>query len=303
MDKMKSLLVVGGTGFIGYHIIKEAKKRKWNVTSISLNKPKKKRFHKNVKYKCVDITNYKSLKKKLNKHFDFVVNAGGYGKHPDFNRFGKKLFDSHFLGLVNIVRILLEKKIKKFVQIGSASEYGDNKAPQEENSKCNPNTPYGMAKFSCTNFLQDLYKIKKFPTTTLRFFLVYGPYQDRNRMLPQVIEDCLKNKKFSATKGDQYCDFCFIDDAVEAVFKTFVSKAANGEIINIGTGRPTNIRWSINLIKKLIGKGKPQFGKIAYKKKTNMRVFPDIRKAKKIIGWSPKINFIKGLKLTIRSYR
>ena len=47
--------------------------------------------------------------------------------------------------------------------------------------------------------------------------------------------------------------------------------------------------------------GKPQFGKIAYKKKTNMRVFPDIRKAKKIIGWSPKINFIKGLKLTIRS--
>ena len=51
---MKKLLVVGGTGFIGYHIIKEAKKRKWNITSISLSKPKKKRFHKNVNYKLVD---------------------------------------------------------------------------------------------------------------------------------------------------------------------------------------------------------------------------------------------------------
>ena len=51
---MRKLLVIGGTGFLGFHIIKEAKKRKWNVTSISLNKPKKKRFLQNVKYKLAE---------------------------------------------------------------------------------------------------------------------------------------------------------------------------------------------------------------------------------------------------------
>ena len=62
---MKKILVVGGTGFIGYHIIKEAKKRKWSITSISLNRPKKKRFCKNVNYKTIDVTDYKLLKKNL----------------------------------------------------------------------------------------------------------------------------------------------------------------------------------------------------------------------------------------------
>ena len=127
---MKKLLVVGGTGFIGYHIIKEAKKRKWNVTSISLGKPKVKRFHKKVNYKLVDIRDYNSLKKKINDNYDFVVNAGGYGKHPDFNRSGQRLFNSHFSGLINLVKILSKKKLKKFIQIGSSAEYGKIKSPQ-----------------------------------------------------------------------------------------------------------------------------------------------------------------------------
>ena len=300
---MKRLLVVGGTGFIGYHIIKEAKKRKWNVTSISLGKPKKKRFHKNVQYKQADIRNYKSLKKKISSNYDFVVNAGGYGKHPDFNKSGEKLFDSHFLGLINLIKALSKQRLKKFIQIGSSAEYGKIKSPQIENSQCLPKTPYALAKFSCTNFLQNFYQIDNFPVTILRFFLVYGPNQDNNRILPQVIENCLKNRKFPTTKGDQYCDFCFIDDAIQAIFKTLVSKKTNGEIINIGFGKPIKIKKAIHLVRQLIGKGKPQFGKLKYKKETNMKLYPDIKKAKKIIGWHPKVRFVQGLKLTIATYK
>ena len=64
---MKKLLVVGGTGFIGYHVITEAKRRGWKITSISLGKPKSKRFHKNIKYIQVDLKDYKKLKKKNKK--------------------------------------------------------------------------------------------------------------------------------------------------------------------------------------------------------------------------------------------
>ena len=154
LDKMKKLLlVVGGTGFIGFHVIKEAIKRKWQVTSISLNKPKKERFLKNVKYLQCNFVDYYSLSKKINSKFDYVLNAGGYGKHPDFNKIGEKLIKTHVTGLINLVKILPRKKLKKFIQIGSSAEYGNIKSPIKENMKMQPhntiwNSKIYMLKFS-----------------------------------------------------------------------------------------------------------------------------------------------------------
>jgi nucleoside-diphosphate-sugar epimerase len=133
--------------------------------------------------------------------------------------------------------------------------------------------------------------------------LVYGPSQDKNRILPQIISNCLINKKFPVTKGEQYCDFCFIDDVVNGVFKSFSSSKTNGEILNIGSGKPIRIKNIVNLVCKLIGKGKPQYGKLKYKKGINMELFPNIKKAKLKIGWFPKVTVAKGLSLTIKAYR
>ena len=108
---MKKVLVVGGTGFIGFHIIKEAKKRKFKVHSISLHSPKIYRHHKGVKYIQADISNFESLKKKLkDSSFDYVINAGGYGEHPDFGYRGIKLVEAHLYGLINLLHILKKKK-------------------------------------------------------------------------------------------------------------------------------------------------------------------------------------------------
>ena len=297
---MKKILVIGGTGFIGFHVIKEALKRKWKVTSISLTKPNGNRRQKKVKYIILNLTNFKKLKKKINENYDFVVNAAGYNKITSLS---ESLFDSHFLGLLNLLKVLKTKKLKKFIQIGSSAEYGKATSPQRENAICLPKTSYAMAKFACTNFLQNYHRNNKFPATILRFFLVYGPNQGKNRVLPEVIEACLRNKKFATTLGNQKCDFCFIDDAIEAIFKTLFTSKSNGEVINIGYGKPLKIKDSINLVCKLIGKGQPLFGKLKYKKGTNMKLYPDIRKAKKIIGWTPKINFFQGIEKTIATYK
>ena len=297
---MKKILVIGGTGFIGFHVIKEALKRKWKVTSISLTKPNGNRRQKKVKYIILNLTNLKKLKKKINENYDFVVNAAGYNKITSLN---ESLFDSHFLGLLNLLKVLKTKKLKKFIQIGSSAEYGKATSPQRENAICLPKTSYAMAKFACTNFLQNYHRNNNFPATILRFFLVYGPNQGKNRVLPEVIDACMRNKKFATTLGHQKCDFCFIDDAIEAIFKTLFTSKSNGEVINIGYGKPLKIKDSINLVCKLIGKGQPLFGKLKYKKDTNMKLYPDIRKAKKIIGWTPKINFFQGIKKTIETYK
>ena len=72
-----------------------------------------------------------------------------------------------------------------------------------------------------------------------------------------------------------------MDDVIKAIFKALISKTTNGEIINIGSGKPLQIKKIIHLTTKLIGKGKPKIGSLDYKKNTNMKNFPSIEKAKK----------------------
>ena len=83
MKTSKKILIVGGTGFIGYHLAKKSLKNGWQVTSISTNPPKKKRYLSKVKYIRCDITNKKLLKNRINFFFDYVVNLGGYVDHSN----------------------------------------------------------------------------------------------------------------------------------------------------------------------------------------------------------------------------
>jgi len=134
LNLKNNILIVGGTGFIGYHLAKKSLKKGWQVTSISSRPPRKKRYLPKVKYILCDITKKKSLKKNIRKPFNYVVNLGGYVDHS--NR--KKTFESHYIGCKNLTEIFLKKTPITFVQMGSSSEYGNVKSPQKENAKCNP---------------------------------------------------------------------------------------------------------------------------------------------------------------------
>jgi len=294
-----NILIVGGTGFIGYHLAKKSLKKGWQVTSISSRPPKKKRYLPKVKYILCDITKKKSLKKNIQKPFNYVVNLGGYVDNS--NR--KKTFESHYIGCKNLTEIFLRKTPMAFVQMGSSAEYGNVKSPQKENAKCNPKSVYGQAKLLSSIHLIDLFKKQKFPSTILRLYNTYGPRQDLNRFIPIIISGCIKNKKFPCSKGNQLRDFLHIDDVVDAILKSLTNKNAKGQIINIGSGKPRIIKNIIEYIKKILKGGYPLFGKIKLRKDEILKVYPDINKAKNKINWRPKISFKKGLKVTIDSFK
>ena len=97
-------------------------------------------------------------------------------------------------------------------------EYGLASSPQRENSKCEPKSVYGRAKFLSTQYLLNLYKKNKFPVTIVRLYQIFGPYQDLNRFIPVVINSCKDKKDFPCSHGRQYRDFLYIDDLIDAIF-------------------------------------------------------------------------------------
>ncbi len=301
MNPKINILIIGGTGFIGYHLAKKSLKKGWQVTSISSKPPKKTRYLSKVNYILCDITKKKFLKNKIQKYFNYVVNLGGYVDHSD----KKKTFKSHYAGCKNLTEVFLKKMPTAFVQMGSSLEYGNTKSPQQEEVKCNPKSIksiYGKAKLLSSIYLINLFKKKQFPCTILRLYLAYGPKQDINRFLPIIIEGCIKNQKFPCSKGNQLRDFVHVNDVVDAILKSLTNKNAKGQIINIGSGKPRQIRKIIEYIKKVSKGGNPQFGKIKLRKDEIVKLYPSIKKAKKVINWRPKISFHKGLKSTIKFY-
>ena len=98
MKPKDNILIVGGTGFIGYHLAKKCLKKGWQVVSISTKKVINSRKLSKVEYILCDITKKKLLKKKIQKSFVYVVNLGGYVDHS--NKI--KTYKSHYIGCKNL---------------------------------------------------------------------------------------------------------------------------------------------------------------------------------------------------------
>ena len=299
--KKNKILITGGTGFIGYHLAKKCLKLNWSVDSISTSLPKEKRKLKNVKYLIFDISKKKNIIKNLSLNYDYIVNLAGHVDHTH----KQKTIKSHFNGCKNLAEFFLNSKIKRFIQIGSSIEYGKMRSPQIEKKKSPKKTYsfYGRAKLLSTKLLLEFFKRYNFPITILRLYLVYGPKQDTNRIVPVTVMNAIYNKEFNCSSGIQKRDFIYIDDVVAAIIKVLKNKNISGEIINIGSGKPVSIKKIILTICNTVLGGKPKFGKIKFRKDEILNLYPNIEKAKKLLKWEPKINLKIGLKKTIKYYK
>ena len=298
----KRILIIGGTGFIGFHLAKKCLKKNFLVTSLSFGKPKKERYLKKVKYVQCDISNKNNLKRNIKGNFDYVVNLGGYVNHNEKT----KTYNSHYKGCKNLADFFRKKNIISFIQIGSSVEYGPIKSPQSEIQNCSIKklkSTYGKAKFLATKYLLGLFEKEKFPVTILRLYLVYGPNQDPNRLISSVINSCLLKKKFPCSNGNQFRDFLYVDDLINAITRCFGNSNSIGKIINMGQGKPKKVKDIIKSINSKIGSGVPEYGKIKFRKDEIKILYPDVKLAKKILKWRSKISLKKGIDLTIKNYK
>ena len=299
--KKKIVLIIGGTGFLGNNLRIKCLKKNFKVITLSSKSSKLSNKTTTSKHIIADISNKKVLSKKLNKIKDihYVVNFGGYIDHQNKTT----TFKTHFFGSKNLVNYFLKKKIKRFIQIGSSMEYGKKKSPHHENYQCKPLSTYGKAKYFTTKYITKLIKNKKFPGVIIRPYQVYGPFQNSNRLIPIVINSCLKNLNFQCSSGKQYRDFLYVDDFIELVFLILTKNKLTHGIYNVGFGKPYKVKTIIKKIQKIINKGKHIFDKIPLREEENLITYPSINRAKIFLKWKPKTSLERGIKKTIKYYK
>ena len=159
-----------------------------------------------------------------------------------------------------------------------------------------------MGKLASTHILQQYFREGLLNTVIVRPFLVFGELQNKNRFLPYLIDNCIKDNKFQVTKGEQIRDYLYIKDFISGIIKCFNNKEAYGEVINIASGKPIAIRDIIFMVKKEIGQGKPILGAINYRENESMELYANVDKARRILDWEPKYNFRSCLKNVIKWY-
>lgn len=294
---MKKILIVGGGGFIGSNLSRSLRQNGFDVTLI-LNKRKKNNnfIKRKTKSLYCDILNIKKLNSTIKHHYDVFINCSGNIDHSN----KKQTLKAHHIGTRNLVKIAEKRNLKLFIQIGSSLEYGNLKSPQKEKIISKPKSIYGKAKYLASQEILNS-KLKKF--LILRLYQVYGPYQKSDRLIPFVINSCLKEKQFPCSSGEQLRDFLFINDFTILINRILrVKKKYNSGIYNVGTQKPYKVKHVINLIKKLTGKGNPNFGEIKMRKEEQLNLYPNIEKINSFLNWKSRTTLANGLKKTIKFY-
>ena len=198
--------------------------------------------------------------------------------------------------------------IKRFVYAASSSAYGESPTlPKVETMPVDPLSPYAVGKLVGEYYCSVFYKVFGLETISLRYFNVFGPYQDPANQyaaaIPAFVTMILQDKPPTIYgDGEQSRDFTYIDNVIEANLCAARAKQTKGEVVNIACGDSITINAIIELINKLVGKNvKPQYapnrpGDVKHS-------LADITLAGKVIGFKPIIDFKAGLTKAIDWYR
>jgi len=138
----------------------------------------------------------------------------------------------------------------------------------------------------------------------LRPFNNFGPYQSEKAVIPEIIINCLLGREIKSTEGKQTREFNFVENIVDGFVLAAKKDKAVGEIINLGSGKDISIKDLIlNIHKMTNSNSKLSIGSLEYRPTEIWRMFCENEKAKRILGWEPKVSFEEGLKKTIEWYK
>jgi len=307
-DKRVEILVTGGAGFIGSHLVEKLIKNNYAVTVIDNFDPF---YSKEIKLKNIstfidnpdvtfidlDILDEKAMDAKLTSTYDVIVHlAAKAGVRPSIEN-PIVYQDVNVKGTQNLLEFAKRRNIKQFVYASSSSVYGINKNfPWKENDAVlNPISPYASTKISgelLGHVYSHLFGIR---FIALRFFTVFGPRQRPDLAIHLFSRKILKNEKITLFgNGSTRRDYTYVDDTVQGVFNAIHYTRTPFEVFNLGNHHTVSLSEMIKTLedvletKAIVQHLPEQMGDVPI-------TFADISKAEQLLNYMPKTNFKEGI--------
>lgn len=217
---------------------------------------------------------------------------GAYSKQDN----ASLIYETNVLGLVNILEEC--PAVSAYVHSGTSSEYGLSCDDPDEEDPLLPNSHYAASKVSAGYILKYYGKCRKIPCVNLRLFSIYGPWEEPDRLIPQLIYKAKQGQWPPLVAPQISRDFLYVADAVEAFVNAAVNMnpALHGESINIASAKQTTLKELVGLAADLFQVPEPPaWGSMPNRNWDLERWRGNFEKAKRAIGWEPKVDLRQGL--------
>lgn len=296
------IIVTGGAGFIGSNVVQTLQKSH-DVTIFDFKKPT------NVDCEFIQ-GNIKDSERVINsiKDCDIVIHLAATLGVVNTEANPVLTLDTNMGGTRNVLEACRINKIKKIIFSSSSEVYGEPlKIPMEETDKPIPITTYGISKFAAEEYIKAYSRNYGLRYTIFRLFNVYGDEQATDWVLPEFVNNAVTNQDIIIHgDGSQIRAFCYVTD-VSRAFSLALDKA-NNEILNIGNNdEPISIKELANRIVRLASSNSAikfiRFEEAKRNRNEIMVRIPNIDKAKRMLGYKPRISLDDGIIKVIKKRR
>jgi dolichol-phosphate mannosyltransferase len=304
VDSLKGPIVIfGASGFIGTNLMRTIVARRRDCFAVThqayvpwrlIGIPPENVLH-------ADIKQAEDVQRLFSRYgFQTIFCLAAYGGFVRQSN-ALEIYSTNVIGLLNIIEAGAVSGFAALVHGGTQSEYGLNCAAPVEDARLKPNSHYAVSKVSASYLLEYYASCKNLPVINLRYYSIYGPFEDSDRLIAKVVAEGAQKRYPPFVDPDVSRDFVYVDDVVEATLlaaRDGVAKAA-GESINIASGRKTTIREVAATAKRVFGvEGDPRWSSMKNRFWDLKDWWGNPSRAKEVLGWQASTSFEEGLART-----
>ena len=305
----KKILVTGGAGFIGSHLVEKLVLDGYSVKTIvpyNINNSWgwidsfSSEIKKNVEVVSGDICDQNFILDETKK-IDIIFHLAALISIPYSYKSPKSYVSTNVSGTLNMLEAARENNVELFVQTSTSEVYGSSQfIPITEKHPLVAQSPYAATKIASDQLALSYYNSFELPVLILRPFNTFGPRQSLRAAIPTIITQLVSNKnKIKLGSLTPRRDFTYVSDTVDGFISAIGNKRCLGETINLGTGKDFSIGETVKNIENIL-KTKAEIvtdnKRIRPKKSEVNRLISSNLKAKKLLNWSPKFKGSKGFK-------
>ncbi len=296
----KNILVTGGAGFVGSHLVEELVRHKANVIVVDINLDKRsylftKNLHKKSKVINLNICDYRKLSALINKYkIEFIFHLAAQALVDVAYNDPKATLDNNILSTVNVLEMTrTNKNIKGIVVASSDKAYGKlDRAKYVETDPLSGDHPYDTSKSVTDLMSTTYYKTYQIPVVVTRFGNIYGEGDlNFSRIIPGIIKAIIKDEELLVRSNGKYIrDYLYVKDVVNGYLMLAQNiDKVKGEAFNFGSKETLSVVELIKLTEKVLKK-KAKYKILNIAKNEIPYQSLDYSKINKYLGWSPKNN-------------